>query len=167
LSALEVRRLEDRDLETLNRDLPLWNRDEYARRLLAQTRLQMVQAIAWDTATAVARGMVLFPEHDEYSDSAAREGCAEVRDVSVAEAFRRRGVATAVMRALEDETRSAGLRRIGLAVGIGDEAAPARALYERLGYRDAHGPFVIGTVLHGDDGPFPVSAAVVYLVKDL
>jgi GNAT superfamily N-acetyltransferase len=167
LSALEVRRLEDRDLKTLNRDLPLWNRDEYARRLLAQTRLQMVQAIAWGGSTPVGRGMALFPEHEEYSDSAARERCAEVRDVSVTEPARRRGVATEVMRALEDETRSAGFGRIGLAVGVDDAAEPARALYERLGYRHAHGPFVISTVLQGDDGPFPVSAAVVYLVKDL
>jgi GNAT superfamily N-acetyltransferase len=167
LSSVDVRRFEDRDLETLNRDLPLWNGGEYARRLLAQTRLQMVQAIAWDGATPAGRGMVLFPEHEEYSDSAARERCAEVRDVSVAEAFRRRGIATAVMHALEDETRSAGFGRIGLSVGIDDDAAPARALYERLGYRHAHGPFVISTVLRGDDGPFAVGAAVVYLVKDL
>jgi GNAT superfamily N-acetyltransferase len=167
LSAFDVRRLEDRDVERLNRDLQLWNRGEYTRRLLAQTRLQIVQAIAWDGPTPVGRGMLLFPEHDEYSDSAARERCAEVRDVSVAEAFRRRGVATAVMRALEDETRSAGFGRIGLAVGIDDDAAPARALYERLAYRHAHGPFVISTMLRGDDGPIPVSAAVVYLVKEL
>jgi ribosomal protein S18 acetylase RimI-like enzyme len=167
LRSLDARRLQDRDVETLNRDLPLWDRSEYARRLLAQTRLQMVQAIAWDGPTPVGRGMVLFPEHDEYSDSAARERCAEIRDVSVAEAFRRRGVATAVMRALEDETGAAAFGRIGLAVGIDDDAAPARALYERLAYRHAHGPFVISTTLHGDDGPFPVSGAVVYLVKDL
>jgi GNAT superfamily N-acetyltransferase len=127
----------------------------------------MVQAIAWSDATPVGRGMVLLPEHEEYSDSAARERCAEVRDVSVPEPFRRRGVATAVMRALEDEARSAGFHRIGLSVSVGDDGEAGRALYGRLGYRQAHGPFVTSTVLDGDDGPFPVSAVLRYLVKEL
>ena len=37
------------------------------------------------TANAVGKAMVLFPGHAEWSDSAEREGCAEVRDVGVAE----------------------------------------------------------------------------------
>ena len=45
--------------------------------------------------------MVLFPEHEELSASAMREGCAEVRDVFVSRPRRRLGVATALMRALE------------------------------------------------------------------
>ena len=162
-----VRPLEERDLERLNRELPVWNAGEYAKRLQAQTRMQMGQAVAWDGERPVGRGMVLFPEHEEYSDSAARERCAEVRDVSVLEPFRRRGVATAVMGALEDETRAAGFGRIGLSVSAGDEGVAARALYDRLGYRHAHGPFVTSTVLDGDDGPIPVSAVLTYLVKDL
>ena len=166
MTAYVVRRLEERDLDTLNRDLPAWNGDEYARRLLAQTRLQMVQAIAWDGETPVGRGMVLFPEHEEYSESAARERCAEVRDVWVGEPFRRRGVATALMRALEDEARAAMFDRIGLSVSAGADGEAARALYEALGYRHAHGPFVTSAVLDGDECPFPVSAVLLYLVKE-
>ena len=151
----------------MNRDLPLWNAREYARRLQAQGRLQMVQAIAWEDATPIGRGMVLFPEHEEYSTSAERERCAEVRDVSVPEAYRRRGVATALMGALEDEARAAGHARIGLSVSVGAEGEAARALYARLGYRRAHGPFLMSTDLQGDDGPFPVGAVLEYLVRDL
>jgi GNAT superfamily N-acetyltransferase len=167
VTSLAVRRLEERDLEILNRELPLWNGGEYARRFLAQTRLQLVQAIAWDGDAPVGRGMVLLPEHEEYSESAARERCAEVRDVSVLEPVRRRGVATALMGFLEDEARTAGFDRVGLSVGTGEDAAPARALYDRLGYRLAHGPFVSSTDLRGDDRPFAVSAVLSYLVREL
>jgi GNAT superfamily N-acetyltransferase len=111
--------------------------------------------------------MVLFPEHDAFSASAVREGCAEVRDVLTAPDRRRAGIARAIMAALEDAARERGMLRVGLAVGLDEEAAAARALYEALGYRHAHGPYVTSTSLIGDDGPIPVGAVLTYLVKDL
>ncbi len=111
--------------------------------------------------------MVLFPEHEEFSTSAVREGCAEVRDVFVSRPRRRLGVATALMEALEDAVRERGMARVGLSVSLDEEAAPARVLYERLGYVHAHGPFVSSTDLLGDDGPVAVGAVMNYLVKEL
>jgi GNAT superfamily N-acetyltransferase len=108
-AAATIRRLEDADLEVLNRVLPVWSGFEYEQRLRAQTRAQMVQVVAWEERTPVGRGMVLFPEHDEFSASAVREGCAEVRDVFVAPAHRNRGLATAMMAALEDGARERGM----------------------------------------------------------
>jgi len=125
-----------------------------------------VQVVAWDDERPVGRGMVLFPEHEEYSDSATREGCAEVRDVFVAPDHRRRGAAEAIMAVLEDSARAAGMVRIGLSVALDDGAAPARALYEKLGYRHAHGPYIGSATLDGDDGPMPVGAVLTYLVKE-
>lgn len=145
----------------------MWSGFEYANRLRAQQRDQMVQAVAWDGEVPVGRGMVLFPEHDEFSASAVREGCAEVRDVFVAPEHRNRGVATAIMAALEDAVREHGMGRIGLSVGLDDAALPARLLYERLGYRRAHGPFLTSATLLGEDGPIPVGAVLTYLVKQL
>ncbi|HEY7660460.1 MAG TPA: GNAT family N-acetyltransferase [Actinomycetota bacterium] len=162
-----VRRLEAPDLEVLNRRLGLWNEREYANRLVAQQRGQLVQAVAWLGEVPVGRGMVLFPEHDEFSTSAIREGCAEVRDVFVARPRRRLGAATDIMATLEDAVREQGMRRVGLSVALGEDAEPARALYERLGYAHAHGPFVSTSNLEGDDGPIPVGAVMTYLVKDL
>lgn len=147
--------------------LPVWSRAEYGRRLPAQERGEMVQAVAWIGDTPAGRGMVLFPNHGEYSVSAAREHCAEVRDVFVSKAYRRKGVARKIMAALETAGRDAALGRIGLAVGTDDAAAPARALYETLGYRFAHGPFINGARLDGADGPIPVAAVLTYLVRDL
>ena len=117
-------------------------------------------------AEPVGRGMVLFPAHEEYSISAGREGCAEVRDVFVLAEHRRRGVARMIMAALEAAALEAGMLRVGLTVSLDGEAAPARALYGRLGYRHAHGPFVTSTNLTGDDGPIPVGAVLDYLVRE-
>lgn len=164
---VQVRALTAFDLPALHRDLPVWSALEYDRRLHAQGRAQLVQAVAWIDEAPVGRGMILFPEHEEFSDSAVREGCAEVRDVFVVPAYRRRGIARALMEELEAAARAQAFRRIGLAVGIDEDAVPARALYEALGYRHAHGPFVSGATLMGDDGPEPVGAVVTYLVKDL
>jgi GNAT superfamily N-acetyltransferase len=125
-----------------------------------------VQAIAWDGDVPVGRGMVLFPAHEEYSVSAKRERCAEVRDVFVDPERRRSGVASVIMHALEDAARDHGMSRVGLAVSISEDAEPARRLYEALGYRHAHGPFISSTTLVGEDGPLPVGSAMHYLVKE-
>ena len=127
----------------------------------------MVQAVAWIADKPVGRGMVLFPQHEEFSASAVREGCAEVRDVFVARTRRRLGAATALMAELERAAEEQGLGRIGLSVSLDEEAEAARALYERLGYIHAHGPYVSSATLAGDDGPIVVSAVLTYLVKDL
>jgi GNAT superfamily N-acetyltransferase len=145
----------------------VWSAREYARRLEAQDRGRLVQAIAWFGDVPSGRGMVLFPEHEELSTSAVREGCAEVRDVFVARPRRRLGVATALMAVLEEVVRERGLPRIGLSVSLDDDAAPARAVYERLGYAHAHGPYVSSTDLIGDDGPIAVGAVMNYMVRDL
>jgi GNAT superfamily N-acetyltransferase len=164
---VEVRLIGAGDLEALNRRLGLWNAGEYKRRLAAQEHEELVQAVAWFDRVPAGRGMVLFPEYEEYSTSAVREGCAEVRDVFVVRPRRRLGVATTLMDVLEDAVRSRGMHRVGLSVGLDEEAAPARALYERLGYRHAHGPFVSSTNLVGDEGPVAVGSVMDYLIKDL
>jgi GNAT superfamily N-acetyltransferase len=164
---VEVRRIAAGDVDALNRRLGLWNSGEYKRRLAAQEHEELMQAVAWFDRVPAGRGMVLFPEYEEYSISGVREGCAEVRDLFVVRPRRRLGVATALMDVLEDAVRSRGMRRVGLSVGLDEEAAPARALYERLGYRHAHGPFVSSTNLIADEGPVAVGAVMDYLIKDL
>ena len=148
--------------------LPAWNDREYDRRLAAQERGEMVQVVAWDGERAVGKAMVLFPGEEEWSVSAEREGCAEIRDVGVAEDHRRHGVATAMIASLESAAAHHGMTRIGLSVALSDDDAPARALYEKLGYAFAHGPFISSTDLLDDDGrPIHVGAVMSYLTKPL
>jgi len=139
---VEVRRLAPADLAAFQAGMPAWNATEYAKRIGFQKRRLAVQLVAWAGEEPAGRAMVVFPGHPEWSPSAYREGCPEIRDLGVAPAWRRRGIATALVAAAERETRSAGFPRLGLGVGIDDDDAAARSLYERLGYVFAHGPFV-------------------------
>lgn len=165
---IDVRGLRAEEIEALQAEMPAWSSTEYARRVAAQERGELVQVVAWEGARPVGKAMVLFPEHEEYSASATREGCAEIRDVGVVPEARHRGVATALIAATEEAALDHDVGRIGLTVAGGDEDAPARTLYEKLGYRFAHGPFVTSTNLRGDDGErIPVGAVMTYLVKDL
>jgi GNAT superfamily N-acetyltransferase len=167
-AGIDVRRLAAGELQALHSAIPAWNSTEYAKRLAAQGRGELTQVVAWADAVPVGKGMVLFPGYEEYSTSAMRERCAEVRDVGVVQSARRRGVATTLIGAMEGSVRERGMDRIGLTVAQGEEDAPARALYERLGYGFAHGPFITSTNLWDDRGlPIPVGAVMIYLVKEL
>jgi GNAT superfamily N-acetyltransferase len=163
-----VRRLAANDLEAFARDLPVWNSAEYAKRLAAQERGELVLVVAWENGRAVGKAMVLFPEHEEYSESARRERCAEIRDVEVIEEARRRGIGSAMIRLLEDAARERRMPRIGMSVAIGQDAGPAELVYGKLGYVRAHGPFISSTDLDDDEGrPIPVGAVMAYLVRQL
>ena len=127
-----------------------------------------MQVIAWDGERPVGKAMVLFPSHEEWSVSAERVGCAEIRDVGVVEDHRRRGVATAMISSLESAATARGMTRIGLSVALSDDDTPARTLYGKLGYALAHGPFISSTDLFDDDGrPIHVGAVMSYLTKPL
>lgn len=148
--------------------MPSWNSREYARRLGFQDRGLAVQLVAWASEVPAGRGMLVLPGHPEWSASAYREGCPEIRDVGVAEAWQRRGIGAAVVRGLEDAAAAAGFDRIGLMVGLEETYGAAQSLYDRLGYVRAHGPFVSAARLEAEDGSrFPVGGACVYLVKPL
>ena len=168
MDPVEVRRLAPADLAAFQAGMPAWNATEYTNRIGFQERGLAVQLVAWVGERPTGRAMVVFPGHPEWSPSAYREGCPEIRDLGVAPGWRRRGIATALVVAAERETRSAGFARLGLGVGVEDAAAAARSLYERLGYVFAHGPFVQAALLETDDGaPLPVAGVCTYLVKAL
>jgi GNAT superfamily N-acetyltransferase len=65
-------------------------------------------------------------------------GPPEVHDVSVRPEHRRRGVASALIAAAEQETRARGGDRLRIAVGVDNE--PAQRLYRSLGYVDTGVP---------------------------
>jgi GNAT superfamily N-acetyltransferase len=167
-SDVGIRRLRREELDAFRAGMPAWNATEYGRRLAFQDRDLAVQLVAWAGDRAVGKAMVVFPGHEEWSPSAYREGCPEIRDLEVSPAWGRRGIGSALVAAAEAEARSAGFARIGLGVGLEPSYAAARSLYERLGYRTAHGPFVSSARLEDDHGrPFPVAGVCRYLVRDL
>lgn len=62
-------------------------------------------------------------------------GHGEIKSMRTAEAHRRRGVGAAVLEHLLVVARQRGFRRMSLETGAHDAFAPARALYERAGFR--------------------------------
>jgi GNAT superfamily N-acetyltransferase len=79
----------------------------------------------------------------------------EMQDVEVREAYRRRGVASALCAAVEAEARAAG--HSALQVAVSASSPGAQALYRRLGFADTGAPptRVVGTV-HIRTGPLQV-----------
>ena len=63
------------------------------------------------------------------------EGHGELKTMHTAEAARGRGVGRAVLDRLLSEARRRGYRRVSLETGTMDAFAPARALYEGVGFR--------------------------------
>ncbi len=164
----EVRRLQPADLGPFQAGMPAWNSREYARRLDAQARGLLVQEVAWSGDLPVGSAMLVLPGHPEWSVMAHRENAPEVRDVKTAPGWRRRGVARALMLALEGEARTGGHGRIALSVGLEPAFDAARSLYTDLGYRHAHGPLISSASLEAEDGSrFAVAGAMTFLVKDL
>ena len=62
------------------------------------------------------------------------QGIPLVHQIIVAEPFRRRGVATALMDAAEQLARDRGVVTLGITVGLFDDYGPAQRLYARRGY---------------------------------
>lgn len=58
----------------------------------------------------------------------------EIQDINVLPAFRRRGLATALIRHCEDEARARGCAHMGIAVGLYADYGAAQRLYVRMGY---------------------------------
>jgi GNAT superfamily N-acetyltransferase len=99
--------------------------------LSAQTKGAMTVATAYVDETVVGFGYL-----DRTSQNARfrAAGIPEIKDLHVAELYRRQGVATAIVAFLEDTARSGGSRRVGLGVGLNADYGSAQRLYARLGY---------------------------------
>jgi ribosomal protein S18 acetylase RimI-like enzyme len=142
---IEVRPLTPEELDHVDSRLPLHR--------LNQPEAEFL--IAWDGGEPVGHACL---------DS--REDPPQLQDVYVPEEHRRRGIATELSRAAEELVRSRGYTRIALDVDV--ENTAARALYERLGYREAGTPprHQAGTImLRGE--PFSFDVHLLDLVKDL
>ena len=75
---------------------------------------------------------------------AESRGFAMVSDLHVEEPFRRRGVARALMVALEGVAREAGMPGVILDTGTDETFEAARALYRAIGYADLGGIYLGG-----------------------
>lgn len=141
----EIRLMAPEEVDVVDRHLPLHRLEQAGGEWL----------VAWEDGRPVGHAHI-----DWSADPPA------LQDVYVAESHRRHGVASKLSEAAEQLLRDRGFAQIGLDVDV--ENAPARALYEKLGYRESGTPprHVSGTItLRGR--PFSFDAVLIDLVKDL
>jgi GNAT superfamily N-acetyltransferase len=139
-------------VETVDRQLPLSRLDQQAEE--GSTYL-----IAWEDDRPVGHAHVAW--------SGTHLGLPEIQDVFVLPELRRRGIASQLTTAAEDEARRRDWDRISLSVSQ-DKNPAASLLYAKLGYVDAGvEPLrVLGEItIRGR--PFAVDDTLVYLVKEL
>ncbi|HMG22919.1 MAG TPA: GNAT family N-acetyltransferase, partial [Kofleriaceae bacterium] len=143
-------------------------------RHLARFRSQQEGAVtclvAWDGATPVGYVFVRWPGGGGLSNQALALGCPELGDLFVVEQARGRGLGRQLVETAESIVASRGLPQVGLEVTTANpHTAVARALYERLGYRDAgFGDFISGyTYWDATGAPHRDEELHRYLVKQL
>lgn len=115
--------------------------------------------IAWEGDRPVGHAHIAW--------SGTHLGLPEIQDVFVLPEHRRRGIASHLTGAAEDEARRRGADRISLSVSQ-DQNPAAKLLYEKLGYVEAgvEPVRVLGQImLRGK--PFDVDDTLVYLTKKL
>ncbi len=129
----EVRPLAAAEYERLCASMLLRSRGQHWASLGRQQAGDLLYLIAWEGERAVGQVSLFWrPSNDPV---AALAGCPWVVDLLTHPECRSRGIGTALLGACENAVRTHGERRIGLAVALSNTRA--RALYERLGYRDA------------------------------
>jgi GNAT superfamily N-acetyltransferase len=140
------------EVEAVDRQLPLSRLDQ-------QARDGSTYLIAWEDDRPVG--------HAHINWEGTHLGVPEIQDVFVVPERRRRGIASELTNAAEDEARRRGWDRISLSVSRDDNPAAAK-LYGKLGYVDAGAEpvRVLGQImLRGM--PFDVDDTLVYLTKAL
>ena len=162
-----VRKVKSGDLEAMKKALNQGPPDKHAARYARQERGECVYLLAAQEETPVGH-LLLKWDGAGHGPAAALEGVADVEDLFVDPAHRRRHVATRLLDEAERLAAARGYKRIGLSCGVDNEEA--RALYEKRGYRDADlGTFRLSGAWvdpeSGEEGSWEEHC--VYLVRDL
>jgi GNAT superfamily N-acetyltransferase len=149
---ISVKQLEPDEVAAVDRRLPL-------SRLREPAEDRSTYLIAWDGDEPVGHAHIAW--------DGTHLALPEIQDVFVVPEQRRRGIATELTRAAEDEARNRGWDNVSLSVSQNGNPQ-ARRLYEQLGYLDA-GPEpvrVTGEImLRGR--PLQVDDTLMYLIKSL
>jgi ribosomal protein S18 acetylase RimI-like enzyme len=163
--AVEVRPLAAGELPLVERALARYP-GKHRERLESQRRGDSVYLVAWDGEQPVGH-LNLRVRGRKLPDRARRLRAAQVEDLRVAAAHRRRGIGTELMRRAEEEASARRFRTIGLGVDVGN--VPARRLYRREGYEESGlGRFVVSYPYIDEDGvERQAHETCTYLIKRL
>jgi len=147
--AVEIRPLAARELAAVERSLARYP-GKHRERLEGQRRGESVYLIAWDGKEPVGH-LNLRLRGRKMPDRARRLHAAQIEDLRVAPAHRRRGVARNLMRRAAAEAAAHGFCSVGLGVDVGNIAA--RRLYAAEGYEESGtGEFLVSYPYVDQDG---------------
>ena len=165
---MDIRPIGTDDIDRVCEAMPWRPRRLHASRAKRQHQGVAAYLIAWRARSPVGHALLRWGNGIR-SPRAREQDCAEVEDLYVHEEHRGRGTGEALLARAEDEAAARGFERIGLGVGVDDEFAAARRLYERRGYEDAgYGVFEDRWRVAGDDGTVDEGGRQArYLVKPL
>ena len=143
--SVEVRPFSEADLPAVIEGITSRAPQQHARRLADHQRdTGFTELIGWLDGRAAGFVGLGYNDDANIDEMLEARGYALVYDLHVEEPSRRRGVATALMRALEERAREIGAPGVILDTGTSDYFAPARALYTSLGYVDLHNVYIGG-----------------------
>ena len=168
---IEIKLAEASQLEMLEHEFsPDMLSKRHYKRYEVQKQGKGVYLIAWHDHTPVGHFLLRWsgPHDDQvmrYVD-VTNTACLEAGATSVE--YRRKGVATALIREAERLAKAHGCTQIGLNVGSTDNPE-AKRLYETLGYVDwGHGDFLISwDSIDSHGNPATESEIVIYMHKPL
>lgn len=151
-----IRPLTRDDIESIARTFAPMNkkRAQYERYFEEQRRGERVTLVALAGGAVVGYTNLLWqPGYASFR----QQGIPEISDLNVVKEYRRRGVATALIREAERIAAASGKTLIGIGVGMTPDYDAARSLYPKLGY------VYDGTGVHAD----PPWDDAMYLTKKL
>jgi ribosomal protein S18 acetylase RimI-like enzyme len=163
--AVDIRPLAPGELALVERLLRRYP-GKHAERLRAQSRGECLYLIAWRGSEPVGH-LNLRLRGRKLSDRARKAQAAQIEDLVVVPAHRRRRIGTQLMRRAEEEAAARGFSGLGLGVDVGN--APARALYAREDYVESgYGEFVVSYPYLDENGAERQARELcTYLVKRL
>ena len=106
--------------------------DNYFERALAGQECGEKRVLIAET-DAIFAGYVMLEWHSPYPPFRAGH-TPEMKDLNVAPAYRRRGIAWQLIEECERLAREAGRQQIGIGVGLYADYGPAQRLYSRMAY---------------------------------
>ena len=137
-ATVEIRPIVEAEIALLETCFPEGGSAKHAERLSHQQRGEVVYLVAWHQGKPVGHVLLKWSgSQDQQVVRQLKAACPDVEDLFVLAGLRSQGIGRQLLEAAEQLVSQQGFTMIGLSVGA-ETNDPARRLYERLGYQDAH-----------------------------